>query len=131
MTSEKIWSKKIFSKLLHEAQGDRSVKQFADECGISYVQMRKLMMMEQENPPRPKLIRKIADHAFGEVDLADLMFAAGLSQQQARAKVDSRAGIDAKLHGLTAKERKSAENYIDFIVWQKQSLKEQHSADEE
>ena len=72
------FSKKIFALLLERAKGPRSWRQFAFDCDISYVQMRKLAQGEQENPPRPKLIRKIADHSFNEVDLEDYMFAAGM-----------------------------------------------------
>lgn len=122
----KKWNKKIFAILLQRAQGERSTRQFALECDISYVQMRKLLMMEQENPPRPKLIKKIADHAFGEVDLADLMFAAGISQQQKQARIDGtdqlmQAGVGVKFRSLTAKERRSVEEYIDYIIWRKGS----------
>jgi hypothetical protein len=73
------WNKKIFSMLLEQAKGVRSWRQFASDCGISYVQMRKLAQGTQENPPRPKLIHKIASNAFNEIDLEDLMFAAGVS----------------------------------------------------
>ncbi len=120
----KIWNKKIFAMLLQRAQGDRSTRQFALECDISYVQMRKLMMMEQANPPRPKLIKKIADHAFGEVDLADLMFAAGISQQQNQTRIDgadqlNQVGVGVKYRSLSAKERRDVEDYIDYIIWRK------------
>ena len=77
--AENKWNKKIFAMLLTEAKGVRSWLQFASDCDISYVQMRKLALATQENPPRPKLIRKVAAQAFGEVDLEDLMFAAGLN----------------------------------------------------
>lgn len=122
----KSWNKKIFAMLLQRAQGDRSTRQFALECDISYVQMRKLMMMEQANPPRPKLIKKIADHAFGEVDLADLMFAAGILQQKNQARIDgadqlNQVGVGVKYRSLSAKERRSVEDYIDYIIWRKQS----------
>ena len=118
------WNKKIFALLLERAQGERSVRQFAEECEISYVQMRKLLMMEQENPPRPKLMRKIADHAFGEVDLADLMFAAGITQQPKKSRVDTadqmmQVNVGIKFRRLSVKESKMVEEYIDYLIWRK------------
>ncbi len=76
------FSKKIFAILLETAKGPRSWRQFALDCDISYVQMRKLAQAEQENPPRPKLIKKIADNSFNEIDLEDLMFAAGMAKNE-------------------------------------------------
>ena len=64
-----MFNKKIFAILLEHAKGERSWRQFSFDCDISYVQMRKLAQATQENPPRPKLIKKIADHSFGDIDL--------------------------------------------------------------
>jgi hypothetical protein len=50
--------KNILSLLLEKARGERSLRQFAIECDISYVQMRKLVLCAQENPPAPSLSRK-------------------------------------------------------------------------
>ena len=73
------WSPKLFALLLERARGVRSWRQFAAECGVSYGQMRKLYTASQENPPRPRLIRKLASKSFGDVDLEDFLFAAGLN----------------------------------------------------
>ena len=67
------FSKKIFSRLLERAKGDRSWRQFAMESDISYVQMRKLAQGTQENPPRPKLIKKTADHSLNDIDPENIM----------------------------------------------------------
>lgn len=102
--------------LLERAKGVRSWRQYASECDISYVQMRKLSMMEQENPPRPKLIRKLADNAFDDVDLEDFLFAAGLnhtSRSLSKSK-ESDTAID-HLRSLPPKDRKSAEDFIEFL----------------
>ena len=47
----KQFSKKILSLLIEKAKGERTLKQFADDCGISYLQIRKLYSGLQENPP--------------------------------------------------------------------------------
>lgn len=105
--------------LLTEAKGVRSWRQFASDCGISYVQMRKLALGTQENPPRPKLIRKVALHAFGEIDLEDLMFAAGINPADSRpmrdAAVRSENPYD-KYRALPLKERKTVDAFIEFLL---------------
>ena len=103
--------------LLESAKGVRSWRQFAADCGISYVQMRKLAMGTQENPPRPKLIRKVADHAFGEVDLEDLMFAAGMhcGDQSPPGRGADRTDSFGIYRTLSPKDRAAADKSIAFL----------------
>jgi len=122
------WNKKIFAMLLAEAKGVRSWRQFAADCDISYVQMRKLAMCTQENPPRPKLIRKVAAQAFGEIDLEDLMFAAGIrmGDMTLRAEEDPTPATPYdKYRALPLKERKLVDRFIDFLVADSQNSEEQ------
>ncbi len=105
--------------LLEEAKGVRSWLQFSSDCGISYVQMRKLAQCEQENPPRPKLIRKVASQAFGEVDLEDLMFAAGVRTGDMTVrndKADQTSNSYAKYRSLPLKDRRTVDKFIDFLL---------------
>lgn len=125
MDNSTRWNKKIFSTLLERAKGDRSLRQFAFDSDISYVQMRKLVYMTQENPPRPKLIKKIANAAWNEVDLEDLLYAAGIFPADTRVREEadsSPAGIAEKLMTLSPKSRRSAEDYINYLA-QKDSEK--------
>lgn len=119
--AESRWNKKIFAMLLTEAKGVRSWRQFASDCDISYVQMRKLALGTQENPPRPKLIRKVAQHAFGEIDLEDLMFAAGIHTVDSMVLRDnSDTPVAAtpydKYRSLPLKERKTVDRFIEFLI---------------
>ncbi len=116
MAENTRWNKKIFAMLLERAKGVRSWRQFAAECDISYVQMRKLANMTQENPPRPKLIRKITAKAFGDVDLADLMFAAGLNAVESPvSRRQQPETVYDRFRALPAKERRTVEELIDFL----------------
>ena len=126
MSDTPRWNKKIFAILLERAKGMRSLRQFASDCDVSYVQIRKLMNMEQENPPRPKLIRKIAGNAFGDVDLEDLMFAAGLGTTPVSKRKTVETSYD-KLRALPAKDRRVAEAFIDFLSSPAHSMQEQES----
>ena len=104
--------------MLEKAKGDRSWRQFAFDSGISYVQMRKLSGMTQENPPRPKLIKKIALAAWNDIDLEDLLYAAGIFPPDTRKKVKRQKSdtfLD-RFRALTPKGRSSVEDYIAFIA---------------
>lgn len=116
--SESRWNKKIFALLLNEAKGVRSWRQFAADCDISYVQMRKLALCTQENPPRPKLIRKVAAHSFGEIDLEDFMFAAGMSSVDLKNNraPGAQTAISEKYRALSAKNKRLAEKFMDFLA---------------
>ena len=119
MAENTRWNKKIFAMLLNEAKGVRSWRQFAADCDISYVQMRKLALCTQENPPRPKLIRKVASHAFGEIDLADFMFAAGIHTGDSfnlRESVNSSETPLDKYRALPPKERKTVDKFVEFLA---------------
>ncbi len=119
MAENHRWNKKIFAMLLTEAKGVRSWRQFAADCDISYVQMRKLALGTQENPPRPKLIRKVALHAFGEIDLEDLMFAAGIHTSDTMTLRENAEVTESpidKYRSLPSKERKTVDKFIEFLL---------------
>ena len=117
MSTQVKWSPKLFAMLLEQAKGVRSWRQFAAECDISYVQMRKLACAAQENPPRPKLIRKIASNSFGDVDLEDLLFAAGMNHLPARVSdKQPLADTDAdKIRALRPRDRETIRELIDIL----------------
>ena len=100
------FSKKIFAILLERAKGDRSWRQFAIEADISYVQMRKLAQGTQENPPRPKLIKKLAEHSFNDIDLEDFMFAVGMTAPAARARKSAPSQTE---------QRKTVNDFVTFL----------------
>lgn len=140
MTESSKWNKKVFAILLERAKGVRSWRQFAAECGISYVQMRKLASMSQENPPRPKLIRKVAEKAFNDIDLEDLLFAAGVStsgrslSRKQEEQPQEETAYD-RFRALPARDRRIVEEYIDFLTQkrlaQPASSKQQKKADQQ
>ena len=75
------FNKKIFALILEKARGDRTVRQFAKDCKISYVQLHKLEMCGQENAPGIKLMGKLAENAAGGIELEDFLFAAGIDEK--------------------------------------------------
>lgn len=126
------WNKKIFAMLLEQAKGVRSWRQFAADCGISYVQMRKLAQGTQENPPRPKLIQKIASNAFNDIDLEDLMFAAGITVPESMSVRVSATPIESfyeKYRSLPAKDRRTVNEFVDFLLQRNTASRENTEKD--
>ena len=139
MAENTQWNKKVFAILLERAKGVRSWRQFASECGISYVQMRKLASMSQENPPRPKLIRKVTDKAFNDIDLEDLLFAAGINtsgrpRSRKQTEQPQEETTYDRFRALPARDRRIVEEYIDFLtqkrIAQTSQSKQQKKADQ-
>lgn len=130
MADSTSFSKRIFAMLLEKGKGDRSWRQFSIDCDISYVQMRKLAQENQENPPRPKLIKKIADGSYG-VLLEDYMFAIGVQPGDSRRigaipaendaansgsnKSASAAGALESYKALTLKQRRMVDEFCEFL----------------
>ncbi len=116
------FNKKIFAILLDMARGTRSWRQFSIDCDISYVQMRKLATCKQENPPRIKLIKKIASNAQADITTDDLLFASGaLSESSAVSFAPSSAMMKQgdiffeKYLSLSMGQRKMINDFIDFL----------------
>ena len=116
------FNKKIFSLLLDMAKGDRSWRQFADDCGISYVQMRKLATCKQENPPRIKLIRKIASNSQADITVDDFLFVSGSQNDNTNSNLAlSSATLKQgdifyeKYLSLSMGQRKMINDFIDFL----------------
>ena len=112
------WNPKIFAMLLEKARGVRSWRQFAAECGVSYGQMRKLYTASQENPPRPKLIRKIASKSFGDVDLEDLLFAAGLNQAPGPVAEKADDEFEEQFRALKPRDRDTVRALVGILYGQ-------------
>ena len=119
----KNFNKKIFSILLEISKGDRSWRQFASDCEISYVQMRKLATSKQDNPPRVKLLKKIVENSSGDITMEDYLFVIGSASAD-----DNKQGIqistnlikqgDAffeKYLSLSMGQRKMINDFIDFL----------------
>lgn len=78
----KEFNKKIFAIILNISKGNRSWRQFATDCDISYVQMRKLATCKQENPPRTKLLKKIVENSSNNITLEDYLFTIGVNNDE-------------------------------------------------
>ena len=119
----KPFNKKIFAILLEMAKGEeRSWRQFASDCYISYVQMRKLALMQQENPPRVKLIKKIAQNSANDISYDDLLFTVGINFEDDTKKlpVSSNTMKQGELFyekylSLSMGQNKMLNDFIDFL----------------
>ena len=119
----KPFNKKIFAILLELSKGEeRSWRQFASDCDISYVQMRKLALMQQENPPRVKLIKKIAQNSANDISYDDLLFTVGINFEDDTKKlpVSSNTMKQGELFyekylSLSMGQKKMLNDFIDFL----------------
>ncbi|MBE6700986.1 MAG: hypothetical protein E7582_03760 [Ruminococcaceae bacterium] len=119
----KDFNKKIFSILLDISRGDRSWRQFASDCEISYVQMRKLATCKQENPPRVKLLKKIVDNSTGDIEMEDYLFAIGFQQEDSNKQtlplstnlIKQGDAFFEKYLSLSMGQRKMINDFIDFL----------------
>ena len=112
------FNKKIFSMLIERACGDRSIHRFAKDADISYVQLRKLYACQQENPPGKKLIKKLSENSLGGVEYEDYLFAAGIREDKSAEPTEIPARdkrLFAKLSSLSAGQRRTAEEFIEFL----------------
>ncbi len=124
MSENAAFNKRIFALLLSLAKGkDRSWRQFAAECDISYVQMRKLATEQQDNPPRDKLMQKLAQNAVDGITLADFRFAAGAAKEDARIETSTHTSVaekEARMFcekylSLSKGQRSMVNAFIDFL----------------
>lgn len=119
------FSKRVLAFLLERAKGARSWRKFALDCDVSYVQMRKLAMLGQENPPRQRLLEKVAAHSENGVELGDLMFAAGYARAVPQSAKEDAAGREkdaafsrffAKYGALRPRQRRDIEAFADCLL---------------
>jgi hypothetical protein len=72
-----VFDKDYFSKLLRKAIGDRSIAEFSKSCNISRTHISNYVNKNYDNPPKPELIKVIADKGIGKASYHELMVAAG------------------------------------------------------
>lgn len=112
------FNKKIFAMLLERAKGDRTTKQFAADCGISYVQLHKLELCGQENAPGMKLISKLAANSAGGVELEDYLLAAGKNTAAAEKPVKKKKSLNIQelYDSLSAGQQKTVYDFMDYLA---------------
>lgn len=113
------FNKKIFALLIEKAKGERSVRRFAAESDISYIQLRKLLLCEQENPPRIKLLTKLAENSQNGIDLEDYLFAAGYETAQPVQTDEASPRLRLLIqnyNSLSSKQQKTVDDFIDFLL---------------
>ena len=119
MRGNKPFNKRVFALLIDKARGERTTKQFANDCGISYVQLHKLELCGQENAPGIKLLTKLANNSAGGIELEDYMLAAGYKDEKAeKAVVKKRKSVDIQglYDSLTTSQQKTVYDFMDYLA---------------
>lgn len=119
--TKNTYNKKIFAMLLEKAKGDRTTRQFAKQAGISYVQLHKLELCGQENPPGLKLINKLAENSEGGIELEDFMFAAGIDNTPSEKDMPENnrrksRDIQSMYEKLSLGQQKTVYDFIDYLL---------------
>lgn len=117
------FNKKVFALLMLRAKGDRTLRHYAIECGISYVQLRKLELLRQDSAPGETLIRKLAEHSANDVSFEDLMYAAGYVNESAL--VDKANSLQKRILTLNSKQLSRLDSYVDFLIFDAAKTKEE------
>ena len=120
MKKRRPFNQKVFALLLDKARGERTSKQFANDCGISYVQLHKLELGGQENAPGIKLLTKLANNSAGGIELEDYLLAAGYSDEKAEVKavVKKKKSLDIQelYDNLSASQQKTVYDFMDYLA---------------
>ncbi|MCR5353749.1 MAG: hypothetical protein K6D98_05525 [Clostridiales bacterium] len=118
MKKTRSFNKKIFALLIEKAKGERTTKQFANDCGISYVQLHKLELANQENAPGIKLMTKLANNSAGGIELEDYLLAAGYSDENEKEmNIKKRSfNIQDMYDNLTSNQQKTVYDFMDFLL---------------
>lgn len=118
MKKSEPFNRKIFAMLLEKAKGERSTKQFAADCGISYVQLKKLEACAQPGSPGLKLITKLANNSAGGIELEDYLLAAGKTakpEEKPQRKKKS-LNIQKMYESLSAGQQKTVYDFMDYLA---------------
>ncbi len=106
---------KIFALLLEKARGERTSRQFAADCGISYVQLHKLELAAQSGAPGLKLITKLAEHSDGGIELEDYLLAAGRLYEEKEPPKKKTLNIQDIYDNLSAGQQKTVYDFMDYL----------------
>lgn len=108
------YSKKLFALLLDRAKGNRDLKEYAEQSGISHVQLKKFSLCNQNGPPTPKLLQKLASVAHNDVTYEDFLSICGYREDEV---FTSRLHpIVFKAEKLTAAKLRLLEDFADFLI---------------
>ena len=106
--------------LIERARGDRTTRVFASHCGISYVQLHKLEMCQQENAPGIKLLTKLAENSENGIELEDYMFACGIDNVdigiKQKKRVTKSLDVQSMFDKLSQGQKKTVYDFIDYLL---------------
>lgn len=67
----------LLADLIKQAQGDRSLNEFASQCGLDSGNLSKIVNKKNKHAPKPETLNKIASHAQNGITYEQLLDAAG------------------------------------------------------
>lgn len=103
-----MFNSELLIQLIRNAQGNRSLNQFAQACEIDSGNLSRILNNKNKQAPKPETLRKIANNALNGVTYEDLMSAAGHISLEGAEKRASEAV-------LTAKDEQDIEKKIQLL----------------
>lgn len=105
------------------AKADRTLRHFAEECGISYVQLRKLELLRQESAPGIPLLRKLAAHSGNGISFEDLLYAAGYVDD---AVLESKmSDLEKDIKQLKGIQLSRLHCFVQYLMYEKAKTEEE------
>lgn len=115
------FNKKLFIMLLEKARGNRTTRKFAEDCGISYVQLHKLELGLQDNPPGRQLLIKLTENSEGDIELEDFLFVCGMENRLSGEKLSVQKkskslDIQSLYDRLSQGQKKTVYDFVDYLL---------------
>ncbi len=115
------FNKKLFIMLLEKARGNRTTRKFAEDCGISYVQLHKLELGLQDNPPGRQLLIKLTENSEGDIELEDFLFVCGMEnrlpgEKPSVQKKSKSLDIQSLYDRLSQGQKKTVYDFVDYLL---------------
>ena len=107
--------------LLEKARGNRTTRKFAEDCGISYVQLHKLELGLQDNPPGRQLLIKLTENSEGDIELEDFLFVCGMEnrlpgEKPSVQKKSKSLDIQSLYDRLSQGQKKTVYDFVDYLL---------------
>lgn len=91
-----MFNSELLIQLIRNAQGNRSLNQFSQGCGIDSGNLSRILNNKNKQAPKPETLRRIANNAYNGVTYEGLMDAAGHISLEGSEKPASEAVLSVK-----------------------------------
>ena len=91
-----MFNPELLIELVKQAKGNRTLNQFAKQCGVDAGTLSRIIANKNKQAPKPDTLKKIADQAYNNVTFNELMVAAGHIPEDENIKNDNNPVLSKK-----------------------------------